>query len=122
MAGLHGSARMHLSCITAGAGQGHRHLVQWYCAWSRLTLVCVCAVQLVQVVDDQLSAIADNISDFQDVVVAYEPVWAIGTGKVGCIVTAMLEPCVVQRDCLSKPHGCPQYPLPSHPELMCVPC
>lgn len=39
-------------------------------------------LQLVQVIDDQLSAIADNISDFQDVVVAYEPVWAIGTGKV----------------------------------------
>ena len=34
-------------------------------------------------VDSQLSAIADNISDFENVVVAYEPVWAIGTGKVG---------------------------------------
>ena len=30
-----------------------------------------------------MSAIADNISDFENVVVAYEPVWAIGTGKVG---------------------------------------
>ena len=39
-------------------------------------------VQLEQVVDSQLSAIADNISDFENVVVAYEPVWAIGTGQV----------------------------------------
>ena len=35
--------------------------------------------------DDQLSAIADNISDFENVVVAYEPVWAIGTGKVSAV-------------------------------------
>lgn len=30
----------------------------------------------------QLQAIADNVSDWGRVVVAYEPVWAIGTGKV----------------------------------------
>ena len=42
-------------------------------------------LQLIAVIDDQLSAIADNISDFQDVVVAYEPVWAIGTGQVGAV-------------------------------------
>jgi triosephosphate isomerase len=30
----------------------------------------------------QLASIADNIADWHNVVVAYEPVWAIGTGKV----------------------------------------
>ena len=31
---------------------------------------------------NQLKAIADNVSDWSRVVLAYEPVWAIGTGKV----------------------------------------
>ncbi|KAI8388209.1 triosephosphate isomerase [Radiomyces spectabilis] len=35
-----------------------------------------------QVVTAQLKAIADKIDDWTNVVVAYEPVWAIGTGKV----------------------------------------
>lgn len=39
-------------------------------------------MQLQQVLDAQLSAIADQISDFDNVVIAYEPVWAIGTGQV----------------------------------------
>ncbi|KAI8145932.1 triosephosphate isomerase [Fennellomyces sp. T-0311] len=34
------------------------------------------------VVTRQLKAIADKIDDWTNVVVAYEPVWAIGTGKV----------------------------------------
>ncbi|ONK62245.1 uncharacterized protein A4U43_C07F1860 [Asparagus officinalis] len=34
------------------------------------------------VVAAQTKAIADRISDWKNVVVAYEPVWAIGTGKV----------------------------------------
>ncbi|OAY81267.1 Triosephosphate isomerase, cytosolic [Ananas comosus] len=34
------------------------------------------------VVAAQTKAIADRISDWTNVVVAYEPVWAIGTGKV----------------------------------------
>ncbi|ORX48028.1 triosephosphate isomerase [Hesseltinella vesiculosa] len=35
-----------------------------------------------QVVTRQLKGVADKIKDWTNVVVAYEPVWAIGTGKV----------------------------------------
>lgn len=34
------------------------------------------------VLEGQLGPIADNVSQWDDVVIAYEPVWAIGTGKV----------------------------------------
>ena len=35
-----------------------------------------------EVLDAQLRGIADRIPDWERVVLAYEPVWAIGTGKV----------------------------------------
>jgi len=50
---------------------------------------------------EQLKAFADNVPSWDDVVIAYEPVWAIGTGKVASPQQAQ-EVHVAIREWLSK--------------------
>lgn len=50
---------------------------------------------------EQMQAFADSISNWMDVVIAYEPVWAIGTGKVATPEQAQ-EVHVAVRDWLKK--------------------
>lgn len=40
------------------------------------------AEKTIEVVTTQLKAVKDKVKDWKRIVVAYEPVWAIGTGKV----------------------------------------
>lgn len=53
------------------------------------------------VCSQQMKALADNISNWDNVVIAYEPVWAIGTGKVASPQQAQ-EVHVAVRDWLKK--------------------
>jgi hypothetical protein len=39
-------------------------------------------------VTSQLAAVAEEVSDWSKIVIAYEPVWAIGTGKVATTAQA----------------------------------
>ena len=56
-----------------------------------LHVVTVLMLQMYDVLEGQLKGIAENVSNWNDVVVAYEPVWAIGTGKVMILVCALLS-------------------------------
>lgn len=40
------------------------------------------AEKTIEVVTGQLKAVADEVKDWSKIVIAYEPIWAIGTGKV----------------------------------------
>jgi len=59
------------------------------------------AGKTIEVVTSQLRAVAKEVSDWSKIVVAYEPIWAIGTGKVATTEQAQ-EVHQQLRDWLSK--------------------
>nr|GLL20853.1 triosephosphate isomerase, cytosolic isoform X1 [Ipomoea trifida]GMD86069.1 triosephosphate isomerase, cytosolic [Ipomoea batatas] len=50
-----------------------------------------------EVVAAQTKAIADRVSDWSNIVIAYEPVWAIGTGKVATPAQAQEVHCELRK-------------------------
>ncbi|GAB7339107.1 hypothetical protein MBLNU457_5781t1 [Dothideomycetes sp. NU457] len=59
------------------------------------------AGKTIEVVTSQLRAVAKEVSDWSKIVIAYEPIWAIGTGKVATTEQAQ-EVHQQLRDWLSK--------------------
>lgn len=59
------------------------------------------ANKTIEVVTTQLKAVADKIKDWSKIVIAYEPIWAIGTGKVATTEQAQ-EVHAAIRDWLKK--------------------
>jgi triosephosphate isomerase len=51
----------------------------------------------IQVVTRQLQAVADIVKDWSNIVIAYEPVWAIGTGKVATTEQAQEAHAAIRR-------------------------
>lgn len=62
------------------------------------------AGKTIDVVTNQLRAVAKEVSDWSKIVIAYEPIWAIGTGKVATTEQAQ-EVHVQLRDWLAKEVG-----------------